>query len=477
MRDKVLYCFVLSFLISCPLRGIAQFSLVADINLGTEFSNPGFLTVLQDKLYFAAKHADFGRELFVYDGTEVSLVADIDPGEANSGPRNLTVFNGNLFFWANQNPGSIKGLFKYDGTTVQLVTEFKNVDGDHSGRMVEYQGDLYFQGTIGSDYDYELYRYDGNVIELVADIRPGSDGSSPNFLKVYNNKLFFSAYRLDVGRELWSYDGTNVNLEHDINPGTMSSNPAYLTVYDDELYFTAFSVEDGEGPRVFDDQTSEPLLDTLNNIINVLSSGFIPYNDKLCFFGIEDGYAWLWEFNEMHGSRICRLPQQYGTMVFEDFMIEVYAGMLLTWTEAPEVEGEMWAYNGNTCQMISDINPVGSSAPQSFCIYDNTLYFSAFTEDFGRELWSYTAHVDIRENTVSSQHLVYPNPANNLVYIRPSSTYNVAQVFDLYGRLVSEHIIGKADEIAVLLPNRKGIYLIRLVNETGNSTSATIINN
>ncbi|NMO13258.1 hypothetical protein HPC49_02700 [Pyxidicoccus fallax] len=75
---------------------------VKDLRAGEAGSAPGGLTVMGNRLFFAADDGTHGRELWVSDGTEsgTHLVMDLEPGAGSASPAELMVAQGNLFFSA-----------------------------------------------------------------------------------------------------------------------------------------------------------------------------------------------------------------------------------------------------------------------------------------------------------------------------------------------------------------------------------------
>ena len=93
---------------------------VSDINGGNSSSGPSYLTVYNNKLYFAATNgsnssSQYGDELWVYeDDNHPRIVYDIRNGTNSSSPTELTVYNNKLYFSAN-NGSSGAELWVYDG--------------------------------------------------------------------------------------------------------------------------------------------------------------------------------------------------------------------------------------------------------------------------------------------------------------------------------------------------------------------------
>src|SRR5262249_50722368 len=82
-------------------RVLLSVTLVKDINPAIAGSAPTSLTVVGDRVFFAASTPETGNELWMTDGTpEGTVVFDLIPGPAGSFPMGLTAVGGTLFFTA-----------------------------------------------------------------------------------------------------------------------------------------------------------------------------------------------------------------------------------------------------------------------------------------------------------------------------------------------------------------------------------------
>jgi len=123
-------------------------ALVADIHPGPGDSQPAFLAVYNDKLYFSGYDLVHNYELWSYDGAgSPSLVADINPN-AGSNPRHLTVFNGKLYFQAFDSNGT--ELWVYDGVNPPtMLADINPTSRSGPDNLMVFRSRLYFSADDG----------------------------------------------------------------------------------------------------------------------------------------------------------------------------------------------------------------------------------------------------------------------------------------------------------------------------------------
>ena len=175
---------------------------------------PRSFTALGDRLMFKTNTQSQGTELWTSDGTPEGtvMVKDLIPGSFGSNPEWMVVWNDKLYFRAQPGAGQPTTLWESDGTeggTVNLaVPAWELLKFDH-GVIAEDSDTLrYFNGTetvviatpgitaiegmvaagpkvyVGannSDHGREVYQinFESNSLELVKDIRPGSGSGLP----------------------------------------------------------------------------------------------------------------------------------------------------------------------------------------------------------------------------------------------------------------------------------------------------------
>jgi uncharacterized repeat protein (TIGR01451 family) len=322
---------------------------VSDINTGVNGSNPSYLSVFNNQLYFQADAGDgTGAELWRYDSglNAATRVNDINPGTGGSEPAFLTTFGDFLYFRANGNDGGGSELWRFNGSAAGRVTDINTGAGDANPMyLTVFNDNLYFSANGNDGFGTELWRFDGTVSTRVSDINPDAGDSSPAYLEVFNNELYFSATSNDgTGTELWKYDGTNAPTRvADINTGIGNSNPAFMTSFSNALYFSA---DDGTGTE-------------------------------------------LWRFDGTTATRAADINP--GAAASVPTFLEVFNNALYFSANGDAAGFELWRFDGTNASRVADINPAGNSNPAYLTVYNNQLYFQATGNDnAGAELWRYT---------------------------------------------------------------------------------------
>jgi len=317
--------------------------LVADINPGTNGSDPSFLTADGNKLYFCASSGG-GSKLWQYDPVNGATMSPGSASQANLA-QDLFSYGDQLYFRAARfgAPGNIGiELWKFDGATQTPLDLFAGSGSSYPQHFIEYDGLMYFNANGTPGQGTELWRYNGIGMPTEAARIYPNNGSSPENFAVYDDRLYFSAYDGVHGRELWRFDGTNASLAADIVPGGLysSSNPGGLTVYNGKLYFSA--------------------------------------TDEI------HGYE-LWSFDGTNALMVAEINPTPDPGNGDTFLMDsspggftVYNG-LLYFAANDSVHGrELWSFDGTTAQLVLDVNPgqYGSEISE-LTVFQGNLYFSA----------------------------------------------------------------------------------------------------
>lgn len=370
-------------------------------------SRPGSLTNINGTLFFSAGDSIHGVELWKSDGTTEGtlLVKDINTSAfSNPSPRKLTNYNNTLFFQAN------RGLWKSDGSNVGTtqVKEFLSI-----GDLTQSNGLLFFRNS-DSINGTELWKSDGtsNGTKLVKDIYLGSDSSYPSHLTNVADELLFVADDGIDGTELWRSDGTSTGtfLRSDIVRGPSSNRFSfgYFTNIEEALYFRANDIERPIGREL---STGRGLwkYDKTNLRKTVLVKKHLSLDSHIhaientLFFAASD-FGAPGEI-DTHGSELWKSDgTSEGTELVKDIRLGVVGGKnssfptqliivngILFFRAYEEMNGgELWRSDGTEegTYLVKDIaTGSGSSNPNNLISMNNILYFSATDEKFGRNLW------------------------------------------------------------------------------------------
>jgi ELWxxDGT repeat protein len=321
-------------------------SRITDINTSGS-SDPEWLTVADGVLYFVATDGGvtYGQELWSYDTTNGIQVYDLRSGTFGSSPQDLAELDGVLYFRARPDSND-QDLHSYDP-----INGVVNININPSGNcwpqdIVGIDGLLYFTAQISNNY--QLFVYDpvaGTYNEYIIN---STSSSSPEQFTELDGLVYFRADDGIHGVELWVFDpvGGTTSLAYDIKTGSNGSYLTDLTAYDGRLYFRASDFTNGS---------------------------------ELWTYDPVSGTAWMVD-NLMPGYNEGSFPEE----------MTVYNGLLYFTAEGEGYDRELYAYDSATDEisLVANIGAGGlSSDPVYYIVFDGSLYFSAFTVDYGYELW------------------------------------------------------------------------------------------
>ncbi len=227
-------------------------------------SDPTFLTPLDGKLYFAAWDDDHKSQLWVFDPTanagagEATRVSEINSsGNDGFSVTEITLLNDKLYFAADD--GTVgKEIWEFDPAsgvdgTLTRRTGISGTGNTFPNSLAVFNGELFFQ-AFRNDVGAELWSYNSttHAVTLIDDLNEGLPNSTPTDLTPLNGSLFFAAFTPLTGSEVWQYDPTANNgagsiTAFDVDPGVSSGFPAYLVTVGNHLYFSSFN---GAGTRI-----------------------------------------------------------------------------------------------------------------------------------------------------------------------------------------------------------------------------------
>ncbi len=481
--------------------------LVIDLDDPDISPNYEEFTAFKDQLFFRGVEtaSGLGGELWATDGTPegTRMIRDIYVGSGWSSPSYLTVKDSLLFFLASSEDlvaGGIETeLWRSDGTfegTYMVRDIWPGPYHSHGGPGIGgctssavVNGVYYFAAKgvgedVGENYigGLELWRSDGSAegTYIVVDLTPtydpiwGEIWSYPNNLINFKNQLFFSAFSTNTGNELFKSDGTasGTHLVKDICPDGVNccgnsthSYPGDFVIVDSLLYFMACDGVHGRELWKTDgtEGGTNMVIDLTPGEESTTISGQTAYNGFL-YFVFDDG-------DDKHGNELwCTDGTAQGTILVKDIATGVDAFdralnsnpnnltvvnnlmYFSAWTE--EYGEELWRTDGTAdgTIMVADMHTsVGyGSHPYELTNVNGTLYFAARSYNFdpdiidtGYELWKLTTTPTDVKNTSSSLdfklHQNYPNPFNSSTIITfsiPQKDMVTLKVFDILGREV-----------------------------------------
>jgi ELWxxDGT repeat protein len=211
-------------------------TLVKDLS-SVMFSDPIFLTVVNNKLFFVDKFSPSGdNKLWISDGTTAGtkpLAEALGGIEVGKGPSEIRAVNNRLFYAT----GGTNDLWVTDGLAsgthfVKGGAAMNSGFGDRFfnfiGQLTQFDNRLMFRGYDQNATGDEPWISDGTPEGTYSlDLNPGFGVSLISGYRYYNGKMYFQL------TGLWATDGTQAGSKQvkDV------PSPTRLTVFNGKLYF------------------------------------------------------------------------------------------------------------------------------------------------------------------------------------------------------------------------------------------------
>lgn len=372
--------------------------MVKDINPGLLNSNPSIGVMMNGIYYFSAVQDNLGAELWRTDGTDTGtyLVKDIYPGSMSSFVTELTVCNNTVYFIAND-ASSGRIIWRSDGTAQGTfrMQAFPAIPSSQSvSNMWCYQDTLYFRAQL-NNVGFELYKADATDTgyQIVKDINPGTGTGIIDAPTVFNDLMYFSGNDGVNGLELWVSDGTDSGTYMLKNhPG--SFNPASLTVVGDKLFFSGSTSSTGNELWMTYGDSNITLVKDLE--VGSSSSGpdrLTAAGNKL-FFTASAGYG-----NELYvsdgtsaGTKLTRDLYPIQTDALISYITALDTVVYFKAHSSPNYqEYELYRSDGtfSGTKRVKDITPGPASSDIQFLLrFKNKLYFVVTDATVGKEFWT-----------------------------------------------------------------------------------------
>jgi len=339
---------------------------------------------------------------------------DLVPGSDGSYAAHFTHMGAWDYFYAYES--GRQGLWRTNGATTELVTDQVEVASynsyyRHPDQTFAVLGTyLYFAGSTAAE-GQELWRTDGVNTELVKNIAPGTaNGVSPVFKKL-GAYVYFSGGTTATGLELWRTNGSSTSLVKEIEPGTADSNPYGFFEFNGKLYFSAFTTLHGaELWRTDGTSAGTVEFDLAPGAANSFPGDFTIFQNRMFFLAGSD-YFHLWYAT---GDSVSEFP--YTPNDVHDLTV---MGSSLYFAASDIDHGrELWVTTGDLTDpagtsMLKDIwEGSQGSFPMYLTAMGSRLYFTAYLDDTGRELWS-TNGLPLGTSMVADLHTQSTMPGEN----------------------------------------------------------------
>jgi len=372
-------------------------------------------TPIEQNIFFVNDTAEWGPELWVYDGNidSMRLVKDVSPSNSYNTVRHIEPFGPKALFCTSTD------LYITDGEEMNtfLLQSFESIDLGSSCYNETTGITLFFaSGDNGSG----LYRTDGTVEGTFFVKQIQLDGLEYNAHQITSRGRFFYFVGRDpdYGDEIWRTDGIPQNTVKltSFNETLLGYSDAQPLFFGEDLFVLLFS----DLYKVNPDTGSTELFHGFDQ-----SSGSSElYKKKIfdlggCIVLRVRGDLWTTDGTQGGTYRVHHSDSGLKNLtVHQNFLYFSAKDSNLGW--------ELWVSDGSApgTHLVQDLNPgLRSSNPKNLTTAGSYLFFSAETREMGRELWRICHSPDTQ---IRAEQVVCSNATQNsatISYSGPGSSY------------------------------------------------------
>ena len=501
---------------------------LSQVEVVTNFSW-AYATKVNNKIVFSHNTADYGKELWVSDGTTAGtmMLKDINPGPADSTPFHFTLLDDVVYFQENSNqiwrtdgtiggtymmvnntqitnptnfvktqsfiffqegPSNSKTLWKMNTnpnseSEVTPTSNFSNIDGI---LLLNYDDDVILFNAKTSSIGWAIWRTNGGVSLMVKDLYTETSDSRQMYSgKTFGNECYFSGFSYNYGPELWKTDGTlpNTNLVKDIYiDNTLyynGSSPSKFIKIGANIYFVArdgihgYELWKTDGTAVGTQMVKD--IDPDNNN-NGGPYALTEFNGFLYFVHSEgtptSSQIWKTDGTEVGTIKVSNIPNAYFSGSSEMFS---FNNVLYFNFYNQDFGTELWKLDSNdNMSLLADITPgTEGSFPNGFFEFNGYIYFTAVLNNVPSGYKTYKiADQSLSVETIKKTNKIsiFPNPTSDFININTDEITNFnIQIYDIVGKQIGNYKNQKAIDISNFTA---GMYLIKIIDLENNIESS-----
>lgn len=375
-------------------------------------------------LYFAGDQGsdNIGTELKSYDinKNELKLLADINTdfndrefGYSGSNPSYLTVFKNNLFFWATACNSCKMTLWKYsiEENSILQINNFIGFEYNDLTDMITLEDKIYLKYAKPNNeyaewfFNIELFSFEEPFLqpEIALDIYQRDRSSNPANFIVLDQELYFDAYSGEFGENKLLMKVTENGNVHTVTDSLALGLDFFsvVTALDKDLIISAR--QNGK-TMLWRYNVETEIVNSLESqyelgYYNATSSNHAVFQNSFYFASTEhsEGQS-LYNYNQSTNSieRLVKIPTSHNNGQINN--LTVYKNELYFTAYDQSGKHSLWRYDQATKEALSVVNVdslVEGSQLNNLTVHMDKLYFtttSPINSSFSyHKMWSYDA--------------------------------------------------------------------------------------